>query len=120
MRFMYLLLVAATVLLSSPGVVGAKQSTVAGQVLSPTRSMQVTRRDFCGRTSGSTTTLPTMLKKKRGRNRKTESLAGPGKSPGQVRQIKLPKAGYSGEKLDDLAKQYGDAYRARYSTFKGQ
>ncbi|KAF1788108.1 hypothetical protein PC129_g18997 [Phytophthora cactorum] len=127
MHFMYLLLVAATVLLSSL-VISAKQSTVAEADTQPNsidvgdakRFLRSNKwidddsTDYAEKEErGTTANMKDAIEKL---NRWLDRA----KSPGQVRIIKLPKAGYSGEKLDDLAKQYGDAYRARYGTFKGQ
>ncbi|KAK1931441.1 hypothetical protein P3T76_013197 [Phytophthora citrophthora] len=125
MRFIYPLLVAATLLLSSPGVIGSKQSTVAEAGTQPNaidvsgakrflRSNKWIDDDSTdyAEERGATASMTTAAEKLNHWLKK-------GKSPGQVRKIKLPNAGYSGKRLDDLASQYADAYRAKYGTFNG-
>ncbi|KAK1931447.1 hypothetical protein P3T76_013203 [Phytophthora citrophthora] len=117
------LLVTATLLLSSPGVIDSKQSTVAEAGTQPNAiDVSGAKRflrsnkwigDGYPEERGTTATMKTAAEK-------LDRWLEKGKSPGQVRKIKLPNAGYSGKTLDGLAGQYADAYRAKYSTFKGQ
>ncbi|ETI44710.1 hypothetical protein F441_10529 [Phytophthora nicotianae CJ01A1] len=128
MRFAFLLLAVTTVFLSSPDVVGAKESKVseaghqpnsidasgAKRFLRSNKWIDDDSTDYAEKEErGATATMTDVVLK-------LDHWLKKGKSPGMVRKIKLPKAGYTGTRLDELADQYADAYRAMYSTFKGQ
>ncbi|POM62038.1 putative RxLR effector [Phytophthora palmivora] len=130
MRVHYLLLIVAVVLHASPDVAFAKLSTVASVEghPQPNSSVDNSKRFLrWHKRIEDEDSKNYAEKEERGKvaamstiDEKLEHWLTTGKSPGMVERLKLPKHGYSGNDLDDLAKKYGIMYRKKYGLNNGK
>ncbi|POM81177.1 Avr1b-1 Avirulence-like protein [Phytophthora palmivora] len=128
MRFSYLLVVVATVLLAGPDAIIAKQSRLAGVeadmqpnsigVDNAKRFLRSHKRIEDEDSFDYTNEEERGASKLQSATDKLEHWLSKGKTAGMVKQ-KLPSHGIYGDYADELVKKYAEMYKKEYGTFNG-